>query len=107
MLLVIFFSLFLGAARTEVTPPSVLYVEAPISPYGAVQGGVALADLTVGSAGNIERTTLLQGSSPFSDETLRVAGMWRFNPARMSDRYITSHVGVLTLFRPAAISNFG
>jgi hypothetical protein len=107
MMLTILLSLFLQAAGSRVTPPSVLSVNPPVSPYGVIQGGVALADLTVSSAGNVERTSLLQGSSPFSEETLRVVGSWRFIPAQMADRPTSSHVGVLTVFRPAALGSFG
>ena len=107
MMLILFVSLFLQTAGSTVTPPSLLSVNAPVSPYGVVQGGVALADLTVGSAGSVERTALLQGSSPFSEETLRVVGSWRFIPAQMADRPTSSHVGVLTVFRPAALGTFG
>jgi len=107
MMLIVLLSLFLQAAGSALTSPSVLSVNAPVSPYGVIQGGVALADLTVSSSGNVERTALLQGSSPFSEETLRVVGSWRFLPAQLANRPTASHVGVLTVFRPAALGNFG
>jgi hypothetical protein len=107
MMLPILLAFFLQATRTEMTPPSVVSVEAPLSPYGAVQGGVALADLTIGRDGNVERAQLLDGTVPFSDETLRVVPSWHFNPARSDGQPVVSHVGVLTLFRPAALVNFG
>jgi outer membrane biosynthesis protein TonB len=107
MMLLVFLAFLLQSTRTEVTPPSVISVEAPLSPYGAVQGGVALADLTISSSGNVERAQLLDGAVPFSDEALRVVPSWHFNPARSDGRPVVSHVGVLTLFRPAAMVNFG
>ena len=107
MMLLILLAFFLQAARSEFTPPSVISAEAPVSPFGVIQGGVALADLTINSDGSVEKAALLRGSSPFSEETLRAVRSWRFNPARSTDRYVTSHVGVLTLFRPAAMLSFG
>src|SRR5437773_1529316 len=80
------------------TPPSATSVAEPVPPFGAVRGGTVFADLTVNSDGNVERSSLLHGSSPFSDETLRVVQSWRFLPARSQGRPIASHVGVLTIF---------
>ncbi len=64
-----------------------------------------LADVLVDLQGRVGEVSILQGMEPFNDSATRAIKQWRFSPASLNGRSVASRVGVLTVFRPAALGN--
>jgi len=71
---------------------------APRPPLNAIAGTCVLADVRVDQTGSVGEVTILQGMAPFRDSAIRAIQQWKFSAS-------ASRVGVLTVFRPAAIGN--
>jgi len=79
----------------------------PKPPLNAIAGTCVLADVTVDLQGHVAGISILQGMEPFTDSASRAMKQWRFKPASLNGQGVASRVGVLTVFRPAAIGNTG
>src|SRR6187399_2208616 len=85
-------------ALFQLIPAKLVSAVAPNPPLNAIAGTVVLADVAVNQAGSVGEVTILQGTAPFRDSATRAIQQWKFSAT-------PSRVGVLTLFRPAAIGN--
>jgi len=88
---------FILALLLQVIPAKLVTAVPPNPPLNAIAGTCVLADVRVDGNGRVGEVTILQGTGAFSDSATRAIRQWTFSKP--------SRVGVLTLFRPAAIGN--
>jgi TonB family protein len=86
-------------------PASLMSAVSPKPPMNAIAGTCVLADATVDVQGQVAGLSILQGLEPFNDSATRAIKQWKFTPATLNGQSVASRVGVLTVFRPAAIGN--
>jgi len=99
-----------GLAYSRIQPveewPRVSSVVVPSSPWNAVIGNTVLAVATVHGDGKVSDVRVLNGVTPFVEETVRAVSKWAFTPARPVDSRAKAEVSVLVMFRPHAFGNF-
>jgi outer membrane biosynthesis protein TonB len=93
-----------GAARI---PARLLSVVPPNPPLNVIAGGCVLQDVTVDLQGKVGNIAILEGMPPFNDSATLAVREWKFIPESLDGRSVASRIGVLTMFRPAALGNFG
>jgi outer membrane biosynthesis protein TonB len=106
MIVVLLLQLTAGAAFI---PARLVSAVAPKPPLNAIAATCVLADVPVDIQGRVGNATILQGIGPFNDSAKAAIKQWKFSPAKANPdgKPKASRVGVLTVFRPAAIGTEG
>jgi hypothetical protein len=107
MLQLIVALLLQSPAAAVFIPARLVTATAPLPPANAVEGTCVLAEVPVDTRGRIGEITILHGLGPFNDSATRAIKQWQFNPATLDGKPAASRVGVLAVFRPAALGNEG
>jgi hypothetical protein len=87
--------------------PRLAVVVPPSAPFNAVIGNTVLAVAQVNEAGTVTHVGVMQGVTPFTEETVKAISLWHFDPAHLDGHAVPSEVSVLMMFRPHAFSNAG
>jgi outer membrane biosynthesis protein TonB len=93
------------ALLLQLSPAKLVTVVPPNPPLNAIAGTCVLADVAVDIRGSVGEVTILQGTGAFRDSATGAIRQWKFSAARENNQSKPSRVGVLTVFRPAAIGN--
>ena len=87
--------------------PHVSHVVAPSAPFNVVIGNTVFALATVNGDGEVSNVRVVQGVTPFAEETVHAVSQWQFTPVGRTGKSARTEVSVLVMFRPHAFGNFG
>jgi TonB family protein len=102
----LFIWLLAALSEEKCVAPRLDKVVVPDHPVATVDGGVVLLDLWVDNEGLVSKIRTLEGRSPFSQKASEAVRRWTFAPAQI-EKPGESRVGVLMVFRPRMILEFG
>lgn len=94
-------SLHEGAA-IDYVPPGIVSVAYPDYPVNTVAWGSVILQITLDSEGKIESTEVLHGMAPFTDLAIAALRNWRFRPATLHDKAVSSELPIAFIFQTPA-----
>ena len=106
MLLMLYMGLLTALSEETCVPPRLDRAMVPQHPAATVEGGVVLVDLRVDEKGLVSTVRTLEGRNPFAKQATEAVRHWTFVPAHIN-KPVESRVGVLMMFRPRRILEFG
>jgi TonB family protein len=106
MFLTLFVWLLTALSEEKCVAPRLDKVTIPEHPVATVEGGVVLLDLLVDEEGRVSKLRTLEGRNPFSQKASDAVRRWTFAPAQI-EKPVESRVGVVMMFRPRMILEFG
>ena len=91
-----------GIANSSITQPKLISTVAPIYPQAATMNGVegdVRIDAVINENGHVGAMKILEGPMPLRQSAMAAVSQWRYDPAKLDGKAISSHLVVLVHFR--------
>ena len=90
------------ASNSSVIQPKLISTVAPVYPQAATMNGVegdVRIDAVIGENGHVGAMKILEGPMPLRQAAMAAVSQWRYDPAKLDGKSISSHLVVLVHFR--------